>query len=389
MSFQPFAYDWDRRAAFPHEQWKWLAVEIAEIRRCAAVGDEAHDRLALLLTDHLVEVIIGREVNARLGWQPADSVIEELRRDRDSGLELPATLAKVVDEHVGPEQRQKLDQHLHEKTRYLVKHGVLTPEERVVLKRMHEYRNDAYHRETLDADLISDLVLAYMMLASQLLARHRPMLWTISTSDPNVTVVTPGELPGLLTDGLAIDLKGMAGRFIDHVVKRVGNIRRWVGVARVLLHVVTEDAQQRGGPPPEDDFARLLRTLNNVSPAQLESWAKRASNLKTNIKSLVNLMLRYISLGQQLCAIDPSAKRLEIIADKWEQDHLDKTGASRTRRLRRLSDEVGNPRTAVPGGHAVGQIQPDRLGDEDVAGEGTVSGTHVPPTRSMGGKRPG
>ncbi|MFF8882793.1 hypothetical protein [Streptomyces flaveolus] len=41
---------------------------MAEIRRCAEAGDQAHDRLALLLLDHLVEVIIGREVNARLAF---------------------------------------------------------------------------------------------------------------------------------------------------------------------------------------------------------------------------------------------------------------------------------------------------------------------------------
>jgi soluble P-type ATPase len=83
MPFQPFAHDWDRAQWSSHEQWQWLAVEIAKIRRCAGVGDQAHDRLALLLTDHLVEVIVGREVNTRLAWQLADSVVEEMREIRD------------------------------------------------------------------------------------------------------------------------------------------------------------------------------------------------------------------------------------------------------------------------------------------------------------------
>jgi hypothetical protein len=39
---------------------------IAEIRRCADAGDQAHDRLALILLDHLVEVIISRDVNPQL-----------------------------------------------------------------------------------------------------------------------------------------------------------------------------------------------------------------------------------------------------------------------------------------------------------------------------------
>lgn len=325
MPFQPFAYDWDRVQVTGSERWKWLAVEIAEIRRCAGVGDQAHDRLALLLTDHLVEVIVGRKVNARLGWQPADSVVEEMREIRDSGAELGAGWDKLIDEHVGPEQRWELDKHLHEKTRYLVKHGWLTSQERDVLERMHEYRNAAYHRDTLDASLISDLVLAYMMLASQLLARHRPMMpmaRVIGTSDPGATVVTSGELSVLLSDGLEIDLKGVASRFSDHAVKRVDDIAWAVGIARAL-HVTTGDAQERSEPIPDADEAQLWTILNGVAPAQLQSWTKRASELKINIKSLVNLMIRYINLDRKLCEIEPSARRLAIILERWEEDRLD------------------------------------------------------------------
>jgi hypothetical protein len=230
-------------------------------------------------------------------------------------------LAKAIDDHVGPEQRERLDDHLHEKTKYLVKQGVLTFEEREVLKRMHEYRNAAYHRDTLNAGLISDLVLEYMMLASQLLARHRPMMVTISAT--GVTVVTPDELPGLLTDGLEIDLKGVAGRFSDHAVKRVEDITRAVGIARVALFVTAEEAQERGEPMLDDRFTHLLTTLNGVAPAQLQSWAKRATGLKISITSLVNLMIRYIGLDQKLCEIEPSVRRLETILDKWEQDRPD------------------------------------------------------------------
>lgn len=314
MPFQPFAHDWDRIQAPSTEQWSWLAVEIAEIRRCAAVGDQAHNRLALLLTDHLVEVIVGREVNTRLAWQPVDSLVEKLREDRDHP-ELPAVLAKAIDEHVGPEQRQELDQHLHEKTRYLAKQGVLTSEERQVLGWMHEYRNAAYHRDTLDADLIGDLVLAYMLLAGQLLARYRPMMWEMGTG--------PDELPGLLTDGLDIDLKGVAVRFSDRAAERVDVIGRAVAFARAIQHIVTDDAQKRGDPMPDDDFAHLLTTVNGVSPAQLQSWANRASSLKANIRSLVNLMLRYIGLDKELSKIEASAGRLQIIVDKMEQDYQD------------------------------------------------------------------
>ncbi|MFE5097396.1 hypothetical protein ACFRCI_45760 [Streptomyces sp. NPDC056638] len=100
---QPFASDWDRVTVQQAEQWNWLAVEITEIQRCARAGDQAHDRLALILLDHLVEVVVGREVNAQLALQIADSVIEEMREFRDSGRELKEQLSRLVDDHVGPD----------------------------------------------------------------------------------------------------------------------------------------------------------------------------------------------------------------------------------------------------------------------------------------------
>jgi hypothetical protein len=210
MPFQPFAPDWDRAGWSGNEQWKWLAVEIAEIRRCAAVGDQAHNRLALLLVDHLVEVIVSREVNARLAMQPADSVIDELREIRTGGRAPDPELNKLIDEHVGPEQRRWLDQHLHEKTKYLLKHGVLTFEEREVLSRMHEYRNAAYHRDTLEADLISDLVLAHMMLAG---ASDSSLPLSTTRSPGMPTTSRPGR-PGLpLTFRLSRESPGPRAKY--------------------------------------------------------------------------------------------------------------------------------------------------------------------------------
>jgi hypothetical protein len=322
MPFQPFARDWDRvHAVVDAEQWNWIAVEIAEIRRCAAVGDQAHDRLALLLVDHLVEVIVGREVNAQLALQLPDSIVEEMQESRDSGAPLNALLSKAVDEHVGPKQRKQIDDNLRDKTKYLVKKKVLTPHECDVLDRMHEYRNAAYHRETLEAGLIGDLVLAYMILASQLLARHKPIMWPLATSEPGA-VVTPHELSGMLADGLNVDLKVMAGRFSDHAVKRVVNIATAVATAQAILRAPGDDPQAPGAAAPDDDFGRLLTTLSEADP-HLRSWAKRASGLKTKTASLVDLMIPSIALDRALCPVEPSVRRLQMILNWWEQKQLD------------------------------------------------------------------
>ncbi|MEU2119487.1 hypothetical protein ABZ567_28445 [Streptomyces sp. NPDC016459] len=316
---QPFASDWNRAAVPESEQWNWLAVEIAEVQRCAAVGDQAHDRLALILLDHLVEVIIGREVNVRLTLQIADKVIEEMREFREAGGELEDSLSLLVDKHVGPERRKKLDDHLPERTKYLVQMGVLSAAERDVLDRLHEYRNAAYHRDTLEGDLISDLVLAYRVLANELLARHKPLAWTMAASGGQ-KIVTPQQLRGRLVEGVEVDLRAMAGRFHSHMVERVQAIASAVGEAGNLLGAGGDEEPQV--PAADDEMGRMLTELRAVSK-QLPSWTKRAEGLRSKASSLAGLMAPFINLDRELRRIEPSVKRLEMITDYWVQQQID------------------------------------------------------------------
>lgn len=316
---QPFAFDWDRGSVQQAEQWNWLAVEIAEIRRCAEAGDQAHDRLALILLDHLVEVIVGREVNAQLAFQIADSRIEEMREFRDGGGELSEELSRLVDEHVWPDRRQAMDDRLHEKTKFLMQRGVLASQEREVLDRLHQYRNAAYHRDTLEPDLISDLVLAYRVLADELVGRHKPIAWTMASSDPG-PIVTPQQLRGRLAEGVDVDVKAMARRFHGHAMKRVQAITEAVATAQHLLGV--DSSGEADASLPDDDMARMLKDLSGVSK-YLPSWAKQAQGLKSKTSSLTGLMVPFINLDRALSRIEPSVRRLDMILDWWEQRRID------------------------------------------------------------------
>ncbi|REK84490.1 hypothetical protein DY245_43310 [Streptomyces inhibens] len=267
----------------------------------------------------MVEVVIGREVNSQLAFQIADSVIEEMREFRDSGGQLNEQLSQLVDEHVGPDRRKALDDHLHEKTKLLMQRGVLTAQEREVLDRLHQYRNAAYHRDTLEPDLISDLVLAYRVLADELVGRHKPIAWTMASSDPS-PVVTPQQLRGRLVEAIDVDVKAMARRFHDHAVKRVQTVLAAVAIAQQLLGV--NSSGEADPSLPDDDMARMLTGLSDVSK-QLPSWEKQAEGLKSKTSSLTGLMIPFINLDRALSRIEPSVRRLDMIMDWWEQSRID------------------------------------------------------------------
>ena len=164
-----------------------------------------------------------------------------------------------------------LDDHLHEETKFLKQRAALTAQEREVLDRLHQYRNAAYHRDTLEPDLISDLALAYRVLADELVGRHKPIARTMASSDP-APVVTPQQLRGRLVEGVDVDIKAMARRFHDHAVKRVQAVIAAAATAQHLLGV--NSSEEVDGPLPDDDMARMLTSLTDVSK-HLSSWGTR------------------------------------------------------------------------------------------------------------------
>ncbi|KOU63737.1 hypothetical protein ADK55_07940 [Streptomyces sp. WM4235] len=267
----------------------------------------------------MVEVVIGREVNAQLASQIADSVIAEMREFRDSGGQIDERLTQAVDEHVEPDRRKSMDEHLHERTKFLKQRGVLTAQEREVLDRLHQYRNAAYHRDTLEPDLISDLVLAYRVLADELIGRHRPIAWTMASSDP-ARIVTPHQLRGRLVEGVDVDLKAISRRFHDHAMKRVQAVIAAVAIAQQLLGV--NSAGEVDPSLPDDDMARMLNGLSDVAK-HLLSWRKQAERLKSKTSSLTGLMIPFINLDRSLSRIEPSVRRLDMVLDYWEQCRID------------------------------------------------------------------
>jgi hypothetical protein len=110
-------------------------------------------------------------------------------------------------------------------------------------------------------------------------------------------------------------------------------VERAVEVARRVL-AATRTASEPDVRLPEHDFDRLLTTVNDVTAAHRQNWRKRAADLTLNNASLIKLMARYIGLDLQLVPVEVSARRLQAIVDKWEDEA--ESEAREERAIRRL-----------------------------------------------------
>jgi hypothetical protein len=127
-----------------------LVVHVEEALRFAGMQDDPHLRLGLLLLDSAAEVLLHRECQSRLQWAERDRQLvrqaDELKAQTGKEMEWVAELREKI---VPPSYRRKIDRDFGVKCDYLAGLGLLAAPHARVLKKLHRYRNEAYHRDQL------------------------------------------------------------------------------------------------------------------------------------------------------------------------------------------------------------------------------------------------
>lgn len=152
-----------------------LVVHVEEAVRNATMNDDPHLRLGLLLLDSAAELLLHRECQSRLQWAERDEQLlcqaEELTAATGKELQWVAKLRENVPTHA---RRKKIDRDFGTKCDYLTGLGMLAVPHARVLKKLHKYRNEAYHRDQLRLGTLASAVKIYAYLVCSLM-REFPM----------------------------------------------------------------------------------------------------------------------------------------------------------------------------------------------------------------------
>ncbi len=206
------------------ERLERLVVHIEEALRHGREEREPHLRLALLLLDSAAELILYRAVQAKLTWQHVDArLLAALDRAQAQGAQLSdedrARQAELRTKVLSKTQRRSLERNFDAKAEYLVTQGDLPGATARALRKVHEYRNEAHHRDTVRAGSLRSAVDIYSYLVCTLLR-------DLNTIGPMVALGVPAGLRRYLGDSpwgggfeaprriaeQLLDASGMAGR---------------------------------------------------------------------------------------------------------------------------------------------------------------------------------
>lgn len=182
------------------ERLERLVVHVEEALRLAKFEDEAHLRLALILLDSAAELIMHRAVSserARYYWQAP--LLESIDRAEQQGKSLPDDIkesqAELRSKMLTPSKLRTIDRNFDAKAEYLAELGSLPDAEVRVLRKVHAYRNEAYHRDKVRRGSLRSAVDICSYLVCTMMRDLDIAGLAISTNTPSGLVPYLGEQP--------------------------------------------------------------------------------------------------------------------------------------------------------------------------------------------------
>jgi hypothetical protein len=161
------------------ERLEIMAVQLDEAKAFLARGTVSHARLAFILLDNAAEVIMRRNVEVRLTHNTTMERVlkkwKEILQQHPGDAEARRHHDKVAREVVPRAARKELAWSFDAKVDFIRDRGDLQETESRVLKKLHRYRNELYHRDRIRPETVRSACLLYFDMACVLFERLPPV----------------------------------------------------------------------------------------------------------------------------------------------------------------------------------------------------------------------
>jgi hypothetical protein len=287
-------------------------VHVEEAIRLGTATDESQLRLGLLLIDSAAELMLYRETNYLLRWGAKyEAWLEQAEEAAAHGyVGDQAYIGELRGKVFSKTQRNKIEHDFDAKCALLVKEDILQPAQARVLKKLHEYRNETYHRDELRPATLAGTNKIYIYLVcSMMIAMPVHSMSYLSPIAPAVLTkfLKPGgerlrrghgpsdpDRTGVARDDRHQQLDCLGETLAEHVNYRLDEIEAAIEECASFFN----DMNDLGwnflailgylqAPEPADPFDHLRRTPDDyrnkwarpVNKAKFRAWRKAATAL--------------------------------------------------------------------------------------------------------------
>jgi len=314
------------------ERLRRTVVQLEEAKRFILDGEVARLRLAIILLDNAVEVILHRKVNDAL--RSANMYARMLQRFPDGQLEAEGeALRQEIAAKTIPQARQKkVARFFGEKLTLLSEDGELPSATARALRHLHDYRNELQHHDHVRPESIRPAALILFDIAVDLMVMLPPGSMSFGSDDNTDWLNDYGMEPipfgrgdlrevigTQLRHGLSLDTDGVRAALIAHLGTRLdvmdANSAELAGyglspidLAEILQH---HRRWEQGLPDAASDAADIAPFDKLDS---LVRWRSDVASL-TSIDDKLDLFDRFGTLEDEL---EPLERGLQEVVDAIE-----------------------------------------------------------------------
>ena len=332
-----------------------LTVQLREAKRLMLSDSSAHLRVAYILFDNAAEVIMHRSVYPVLIEN--DFYATLLRRWNEIVKENPTPEAfekreEIVALVIPPKKINEIDKDFTAKANFLVARDKMDRSHALALKRLHEYRNEMYHRDHIRHDVIQTVTYMYFELVCTLLESYdkttaHPYIGPRIILDPvsrSENISPPADLLAAeLRDGFDVAWRQTISNLKENLIDRIVKVIAAAFIVTMVFKDVDEDlaiklAQTfRASPTDSPELLRQLKFPYKYQWADLDRWLKRAEKLNPN-SDRIAFFNSYAVLEREFepCESDMQALRKEL--ERMGQRQLDQ--AEEDEKIKRFNRET-------------------------------------------------
>ncbi|UJW32447.1 hypothetical protein L3Q67_01270 [Saccharothrix sp. AJ9571] len=329
-----------------------LVVHVEEAIRFGTAHDEPHLRLGLMMIDSAAELMMYRETDylLRRGAQ-YEQMLKQAEKALAHGFGNQQSVDRLRADVFSKTQRRKIEREFNAKCDLLTREGIINATHARVLKKLHEYRNETYHRDELRPATLASATRIFIHLVCTMMT-VMPVHGMGYSSDPpdglkkylqsktlpsNDPMDMQARIGHQLLAELGIGEQGQIGQDLaDHVIYRLGEIEE---AAKECVSYFN-DINNRGwdfqsilgllqAPEPDDPHDHLRRTVENyrqwarpVNIATFRAWQKGANTLARETDDLA-AFAAFADLEDEFEPIEQLVIKLALDVDRSVQHEID------------------------------------------------------------------
>lgn len=268
------------------ERLEMMAVQLDEASAFLARKTVSHARLAFILLDNAAEVIMRRNVEVELAgntlMERVLSQWKEILEQDPANAEARRHHDEVASEVVPRAARRELAWSFDAKVDFIRDRGVIQETESRVLKKLHGYRNELYHRDRVRPETVQSACVLYFDMTCTLferLAQSQFTLVTVHMETPRALrnfnagetakgYPTERQIAATLRSGLGIDEASLREALVGHLTGRLDDLEETISRAEKSLFGTIAELAPSG--PWRQAIVHLAQWQKESLPGSIE-----------------------------------------------------------------------------------------------------------------------